>query len=302
MKRPAYLQPGATIALVCPAGYMPREKTNACVKHLKSMGYAVKVGRTVGGRSSTYFSGTDEERLHDMQQFLDDPNVQAILCARGGYGSSRILDRIDWKAFKKNPKWLIGFSDITIWHGYLENTLHLSSIHGPMARAFDPEYGNPSDITALLDILQGKSTACKGPIHPLNRPGNITAPIVGGNLALIAHSIGTTSGYQTKGKMLFIEDIGEQRYAIDRMMIQLKQTGMLKGIKGLIVGGFTEIKDTDRPFGKNVHSIIFDAVREYSFPVCFGFPISHGRNNFPVAIGQSYRLIIDSTGSKLMSR
>ena len=301
MKHPPFLAPGATVALVCPAGFMAREKTKACVHELTSWGYRVLLGSTIGGKSTTYFSGTDKQRLRDLQQFLDDPKVDAVLCARGGYGSTRILDQIDWRGFKQHPKWIIGFSDITILHGYMSRNLGISSIHGPMARAFDPNFGNPSDVRALQAVLEGEATACRGPRHAFNQLGTASAPVVGGNLSLIAHSIGTNACFKTKGKILFLEDVGEQLYNIDRMMLQLKRAGMFKGLKGLILGGFTESKDTERPFGKNSNEILAESVKEFRFPICFNFPISHDKTNFPIAIGQRYTLVVDKNGSRLSS-
>lgn len=294
MKIPPYLQPGDTIAMVCPAGYMPTERVMACTRTLKKWGYKVVKGKTVGGRSKNYFSGTDEDRLLDLQQCIDDPNIDAILCGRGGYGTTRILDGIDWKAFKKNPKWIIGFSDITVLHGYMHEKLGIASIHGPMAGAFNNGNGEDRFTFSLKDTLEGKPVQYMSAAHPLNRTGKVKAPVIGGNLCLMAHAIGSNAEYHTDGKILFIEDIGEQLYNIDRMMLQLKRAGKLKKLKGLIVGGFSENKDTERPLGKTAYEIIAEAVKEYRYPTCFGFPISHERENVAIAIGQSYTLDINT--------
>ena len=297
MKIPPYLQPGDTIAIVCPAGFMPAERAKACIQTLKKWGYKVVKGKTLGGKSKNYFSGTDEERLQDLQQFIDDPNVDAILCGRGGYGTTRILDGIDWKAFKKNPKWIIGFSDITVLHGYMHEQLGIASIHGPMAGAFND--GENRFTFSLKDTLEGKPVQYNSAAHPFNRTGKIKAPVIGGNLCLMAHSIGSNAEYNTDGKILFIEDVGEQLYNIDRMMLQLKRAGKLKKLKGLIVGGFSDNKDTERPFGKTAYEIIAEAVEEYKYPTCFGFPISHERENVAIAIGQTYALEINDDAVSL---
>ena len=297
MKIPPYLQPGDTIAIVCPAGFMPAERAKACIQTLKKWGYKVVKGKTLGGNSKNYFSGTDEERLQDLQQFIDDPNVNAILCGRGGYGTTRILDGIDWKAFKKNPKWIIGFSDITVLHGYMHEQLGIASIHGPMAGAFND--GENRFTFSLKDTLEGKPVQYNSAAHPFNRTGKIKAPVIGGNLCLMAHSIGSNAEYNTDGKILFIEDVGEQLYNIDRMMLQLKRAGKLKKLKGLIVGGFSDNKDTERPFGKTAYEIIAEAVEEYKYPTCFGFPISHERENVAIAIGQTYALEINDDAVSL---
>lgn len=294
MKMPPYLQPGDTIGVVCPAGYMPKEKTKQCIATLKKWGYKVVVGKTVGGKSKNYFSGTDEERLNDLQRMLDDRNIHAIIFGRGGYGTSRILDQINFTKFLKHHKWIVGFSDITILHGYLQKTLNVSSIHGPMASAFNNDKGENAYTLSLKDVLEGKPTVYQCNYHPLNNTGRITAPVVGGNLSLLVHGIGTNAEINTNGKILFLEDVGEQLYNIDRMMLQLKRSGKLQKLKGLIVGGFTDCKDTDRPFGKDAYKIIFDNIKEFDYPTCFGFPISHEKENVAVQLGKKYSLEIDA--------
>jgi muramoyltetrapeptide carboxypeptidase len=293
MKIPPYLQPGDTIAIVCPAGFMPAERAKACIQTLKKWGYKVVKGKTLGGKSKNYFSGTDEERLQDLQQCIDDPNIDAILCGRGGYGTTRILDGIDWKAFKKNPKWIIGFSDISVLHGFMHEQLGIASMHGPMAGAFNNGNGEDRFTFSLKDSLEGKPVQYISTPHPFNRTGKVKAPVIGGNLCLMAHAIGSNAEYHTDGKILFIEDIGEQLYNIDRMILQLKRAGKLKKLKGLIVGGFSDNKDTERSFGKTAYEIIAEAVKEYRYPTCFGFPISHERENVAIAIGQTYALEIN---------
>ncbi len=298
---PPPLKKGDTIALVCIAGFMPAEKTAQCVKTLKKWGYKVKVGKTVGGKSKNYFSGTDEERLNDIQGFLDDDGIAAILCARGGYGTTRILDQISWKKFKKHPKWIIGFSDITILHGYMHQQLKTISIHGPMANAFNSEPSENKYTLSLKDCLEGKSHSYLTPHHAFNRTGKTKAKLVGGNLCLLAHAIGSNAELDTKGKILFLEDVGEQLYNVDRMMLQLKRAGKLSKLKGLIVGGFSDTKDTERPFGKTVYEIIRDAVNEYDYPVCFGFPVSHEQDNVALVHGGKYGFEVNEVGGEVRS-
>lgn len=293
MKQPPYLQPGDSIGIVCPAGYMPLENATSCIKTLKKWGYKVVKGKTLGGKSTNYFSGTDEERLNDFQRMLDNDQIKAIIFGRGGYGTTRILDQINWKNFKKNPKWIVGFSDITVLHGYMHEQLKISSIHGPMAGAFNVDEGESRYTLSLKDTLEGKPVVYFSKAHELNKTGIAKAAMVGGNLCLLAHGIGTNAQIDTKGKILFIEDIGEQLYNIDRMMLQLKRAGMLKKLKGLVVGGFTDNKDTERNFGKTAYQIIHEAVEEYKYPKCFGFPISHEKENVAIQIGVSYKLVID---------
>lgn len=288
---PPYLKPGDTIGLVCPAGYMPLEKAAECIRVLQEeWGYRVKVGSTVGSQSTTYFSGTDEERLIDFQLMLDDDEVKAVLCARGGYGMGRIIDQVNFKKFKKNPKWIIGFSDITVLHSHLYSNYYISSMHAPMAGAFnDAGYINRF-VQSLKATLEGKKAKYNCDPHEFNRKGEAIGELIGGNLALLAHMTGTESESKTRGRILFIEDVGEYIYNIDRMLYQLKRSGKLSKLAGLVIGGFTDVKDTERPFGKTAYETIKEVIAEYDYPVCFGFPVSHEKENYALKIGVGYKL------------
>jgi len=292
IKTPPYLQKGDTIGLVCPAGYMTLEKAQTCINTLIDWGYNVKIGKTVGGESKTYFSDTDEERLSDFQQMLDDDDVKAVLCARGGYGMGRIIDNIDFKKFKKHPKWIVGYSDITILHSHLYTNYYISSMHAPMAGAFNDGGFNNEFVLSLKNALEGRKVKYQCPVHEFNKKGEAVGELVGGNLALLAHLVGTDSDLKTRGRILFIEDVGEYFYNVDRMMYQLKRSGKLSKLAGLIIGGFTESKDTDRPFGKKAFEIIRDIVKEYNYPVCYDFPVSHSDRNYALKIGVGYKLKI----------
>ncbi len=295
---PPYLQKGDTIGLACPAGFMPLEKVQTCIHTLQEWGYSVRIGSTVGGNSATYFSGTDEERLADFQQMLDDDEVKAVLCARGGYGMSRIIDRIDFKNFKKKPKWIIGYSDITVLHAHLYSNYYISSLHSPMAAAFNGEGYKNEYIRSLKNALEGKKAKYHCTPHEFNKKGEAIGELVGGNLALLAHLVGTNSDIKTKGRILFIEDVGEYLYNVDRMLYQLKRSGKLSKLAGLVIGGFTDMKDTERPFGKTVYEIVRDIVEEYDYPVCFGFPVSHSDENYALKVGVGYKLKV--TKNKVM--
>ncbi|MBE2229095.1 MAG: LD-carboxypeptidase [Chitinophagaceae bacterium] len=290
IKIPPYLKKGDTIGLVCPAGYMPFEKVKTCVETLQVWGYNVKVGNTVGGGSSTYFSGTDAERLADFQQMLDDDEVQALLCARGGYGTGRIIDAIDFKKFRKSPKWIIGYSDITVLHSHIYSNFYISTLHAPMAGAFNEEGFRNEYVGSLKNALEGKKIRYTLPAHENNRKGEAVGELIGGNLALLAHLVGTPSDSKTRGRILFLEDVGEYLYNIDRMLIQLKRSGKLARLAGLVFGGFTELKDTERPFGKELIAVLQEAVAEYDYPVCFDFPVSHTDRNFALKTGVGYKL------------
>ena len=289
IKIPPYLKKGDTIGLVCPSGTLPAKKAATCMRTLESWGYKVKIGKTLGTQHH-YFSATDEARAADLQEMLDDQNVQAVLCGRGGYGMSRIIDLLDFKNFKKHPKWVIGFSDITLLHNHCTQVLKTASLHAPMAGAFNNGQSNNEWVLSLKHALQGKKANYKAAPHALNRTGTATGKLVGGNLTLVAHAIGSVSGLQTKNAILFLEDIGEYKYNIDRMMIQLKRAGMLTNLAGLVVGGFTQTKDSDPAFGASVYEIIQSAVAEYSYPVCYDFPVSHDKENYAIKHGADYTL------------
>ena len=290
IKIPSYLNDGDTIGIVCPAGYMAGEKVQACIDTLREWGWLVKTGLTVDAASENYFSGSDAERLEDLQLMLDDEKINAILFARGGYGVSRIIDRIDFKKFIARPKWLIGFSDITVLHSHIYNNLKISTLHGPMAGAFNNAGKGDRNLLSLQKVLRGEKIHYECSTHSFNRTGEAIGELVGGNLALLAHCVGTPSDIKTKGKILFIEDIGEYLYNIDRMLYQLKRAGRFEKLAGLIVGSFSDNKDTDRPFGNQVEEIIRDAVAEYDFPVCFNFPVGHAKENLALKIGFGYKL------------
>lgn len=300
MITPSYLKKGDTIAITCTAGYMPLKNAAACIKALKKEGYNVIVSPTVGGKSKTYFSGTDAERLNELQKYLDDKNVKAILCGRGGYGTGRILDKINFTKFTKNPKWIIGFSDITILLNHITSNFGIATLHGPMSTAFKNETHNPHNIISLLQTLKGEKINYTTNYNSLNKIGTAKGKLIGGNIALLANAIGTASDIKTKNCILFIEDIGEQLYAIDRMLHQLKRAGKLDNLAGLVVGNFTDMQDTDRPFGKTINQIIGDIVSEYKYPVCYDFPVGHGLENRALKIGVKYALDIDFTKSQLI--
>lgn len=298
-KIPPFLQPGDTIGIVCPAGYMAVEKAQTCIDTLQNWGYMVRLGNTLGGNSQNYFSGSDEERLSDFQQMLDDDEVKAIFCGRGGYGTGRIIDSIDFSSFKKSPKWVIGFSDITVLHSHLYSNFKTSSMHAPMGAAFNDEGYNNEFVLSLKNALEGKKAKYECPVHEFNRRGEGVGELVGGNLTLLSNMVGTGSDIKTKGRILFIEDIGEQLYKIDRMLYQLKRSGKLNKLAGLIIGGFSDMSDTERPFGKTVYEIIRDIVQEYEYPVGFNFPVSHEKENYALKIGIGYKLKVGKNKTTL---
>ncbi|MGC4100083.1 S66 peptidase family protein [Ferruginibacter sp.] len=290
VKFPPYLKKGDTIGITCPAGYMAAEKAQTCISTLQQWGYQVMVGKTLGSNSLNYFSATDEDRCDELQAMLDDDSINAILFGRGGYGVGRIIDALDFSKFKKKPKWLIGYSDITVLHSHIYSRLKIATLHAPMAAAFNEEGYKNEFIQSLQNAVKGKKVNYKTAPHPFNKTGTATAELVGGNLSLLAHLTGTPSDIHTKNKILFIEDVGEYIYNIDRMLYQLKRSGKLDALAGLVIGGFTDMKDTERPFGKPVYEAIMDIIAEYDFPVCFDFPVSHSDRNYALKVGGTYEL------------
>lgn len=293
IKIPPYLQKGDTIGIVCPAGFMPFENAEACIATLIQWGFKVKLGKTLGHQFH-YFSGTDDERLTDLQNMIDDDTIKAILCARGGYGVTKIIDQVNFKKFKKHPKWIIGYSDITILHSHMLKRHKTATLHAPMAAAFND--GENEFLLSIQKALTGKKANYKAPVHPFNKTGNATGQLVGGNLALLAHLVGTPSEVSTKGKILFIEDIGEYIYNADRMMHQLKRSGKLDKLAGLIFGGFTDMKDTIIPFGITIEEVLHDVVKNFDYPVCYNFPVGHGMENYALKVGMDYELKVGKKG------
>ena len=292
MIQPSHLKPGDTIGIICPSGYIPLEKVQICIQTLEKWGYQVKLGKTVGAKKDS-FSGTDIERAADLQTMFDDPSVKAILCARGGYGASRIIAAMNFKHFNEQPKWVIGFSDITVLHAAILKQ-NCMSIHGPMAAAFAKGEAGEPYIQSLKQVLEGEKTSYTIPAHSMNTLGNAKAELVGGNLCILAHLIGSKNALDTNGKILFIEDVGEYHYNIDRLMIQCKNAGLFDNLAGLVIGGFTDLKDPSSDFGASAYEIIKEHILGYTFPICFDFPISHGLPNFAIKQGQVYSLAVSA--------
>ena len=300
MIQPPILIPGDTIGITCPAGSIPLEKVQNCILTLEKWGFKVKLGKTVGAKMDC-FSASDAERAMELQQMLDDANIKAVLCARGGYGLSRIIDQINFSGFNQNPKWVIGFSDITVLHAAIQkqNTM---SIHGPMAAAFNKGAEGEIYIQSLKNCLLCENQIINAAPHLLNKQGTATANLIGGNLCMIAHLIGSKNAMNTMGKILFIEDVGEAHYNIDRLIIQCKNAGILDDLAGLVVGGFTELKDNATDFGATAYEIIHAHISNFNYPVSFGFPISHALDNFAVKEGGIYALEVTKEGSILKTR
>lgn len=287
---PTPLKKGEKIAIVALASKLNPEDIQSAINLMQeNWGVEVVVGESV---SASYFNfaGTDEVRLRDFQQQLDRKDIRAVFSARGGYGSSRIIDAVDFTEFKKNPKWIIGFSDITAVHGQLQ-VMGFQSLHAPMPKTFMRDYDS---VQKLKAFLFGRNIDYTFPSKPSNRIGVGKGQIVGGNLCILAHLIGSKSEVNTDGKILFIEDISEYLYNIDRMMIQLKRAGKLKNLVGLIVGDFSDVKENDESFGKTFYEIIAEHTAEYDYPICYDFPVGHEAINWTIPCGRIASLSIDS--------
>ncbi len=296
-KKPPYLKTGDTIGITAPAGYITLQQIEPAIAAMQSWGYTIKVGNTIGKRDFT-FGGTDEERLLDMQTMLNDPNIKAIMCARGGYGSVRIVDKINWAPFKKRPKWIIGFSDITVFHNHIHHNCHIATLHSKMCNSFPDIWTlaatvQKDTVLSIKDALEGKKMAYTATPNSHNKWGNAEGVLIGGNLNTIESLAGSSSDIKTDGKILFVEDTEEYLYSIDRMFWNLKRTGKLKHLKGLIVGGFdVKTDDETEEFGRTIEDIVLEKVKEYNYPVCFDFPVGHQRANYALKCGSKHRLTV----------
>ena len=295
---PAPLRNGSKIGITCPSGYVSVDRTTFCVEVLNGLGYVCKPGKTVGN-GTRYFAGTDDERLADFQAMLDDTEVGAILMGRGGYGMSRIIDRVDFSRFLQRPKWLCGFSDITVLHSHVQAQFGIATLHSPMCGHFKPETVDSDFLHSFYDALVGKPHVLHAPPQECNRVGVAEGILTGGNLALLTHVLASPSDVDTRGKILFVEDVGEYLYSLDRMMTALKRAGKLEHLAGIVFGGFTDLKDTERPFDMGVLELLGHAVSQYGYPVGFGMPVGHADINFTLMMGVPYRLTVSAEGSEL---
>jgi len=286
MIQPNYLQKGDTVAIVSTARKISSDKIIPAIKLLENWGLSVVIGNTIGAEEHQ-FAASDEKRIEDFQQLLNNPNIKAIWCARGGYGTVRLIDKLDFSEFKKHPKWIIGYSDITVLHNHIHN-LGIETLHATMP--INIENNSKQSIETLKKSLFGKNLFYEIPADEKNKLGNATGELVGGNLSVLYSLLGSKSSIKTKGKILFIEDLDEYLYHIDRMMINLKRNGYFSNLKGLIVGGMTNMHDNEIPFGKTAEEIILDIVSEYNFPVIFDFPAGHFDDNRALILGRKIEL------------
>ncbi len=304
---PPGLKPGDTIGVTCPSGYMTRNEMLPAFKQIQSWGFRIITGKTVDARDGT-FGGSDTERAEDFQFMLDNPDIKAIMCGRGGYGAVRIIDDLDFSAFIKKPKWIIGFSDATVLHTHINSKYHIASIHSKMLNSFPNNFETAMPIQqdtilsirdALMHLKKMNYTA---PFNEYNKRGEATGELIGGNLRTIENLSGTASEIDTDGCILFLEETGEYLYNIDRMLWNLKRAGKLSKLKALIIGGF-KIRQQTNPaeeMNRTVQQVVLEKVQEYDYPVCFDFPVGHQYDNFALKCGVAHRLTVTQSGTQLI--
>ena len=290
-----YLKPNDKIAIVATARKISEEELSFAIETIKSWGLQPVLGKNIYAVQNQ-FAGSDALRAEDLQQAINDDSIKAIIIARGGYGTIRIIDAIDFTKLKTNPKWIIGYSDVTILHSHIHRHIGIPTIHATMPINFSK---SKEAVETLRKSLFGETVSYEFDTHTLNRKGEANGVLVGGNLSLLYALSGTASDIDTKNRILFLEDLDEYLYHIDRMMLNLKRSGKLMHLKALIVGGFTEMKDNIIPFGKTAEEIILDAVKEYNYPVCFNFPAGHIDRNLALYFGKEVHLKIGTTISSL---
>ncbi|MBN8696702.1 MAG: LD-carboxypeptidase [Bacteroidetes bacterium] len=287
--QPEFLKKGDKIGIVACARKISKEELQPAIDILQNWGLEVVLGKNVFN-AEHQFSGTDEERAADLQSMLDDTSIKAVISARGGYGTVRIIDKLNFSTFKKHPKWIIGYSDITVLHSHIHN-MGIQTLHATMPINFKV---NEEATETLRKSLFGEKIHYSFEPHALNKNGKAEGILVGGNLSLLYALCGSNSDIDTNGKILFIEDLDEYLYHIDRMMMNLKRSGKLSGLTGLIVGGMSDMKDNTVPFGKTAEAIILDAVKEYNYPVCFHFPCGHIDRNVAIILGKKVELTLEN--------
>ena len=292
---PEKLKIGDKIGIVSAARKITLEELSPAIKLLGSWGAEIVLGQNLF-EENNQFSGTVAQRTADFQSMIDNDTIRAILCARGGYGTVQLIDNINFSSLKKNPKWIIGYSDITVLHSHLNN-LGIASLHATMPINF----GNNSNesLQSLKNSLLGRSNRIECKSHVFNCLGKVDAEIVGGNLSILYSLLGSNSDIDTEGKILFIEDVDEYLYHIDRMMMNLKRNGKFAKLKGLIVGGMNDMNDNKTPFGKSAEEIILEYTKEYNYPICFGFPAGHINDNRCIKLGVKSVLKITENGVSL---
>jgi muramoyltetrapeptide carboxypeptidase len=281
--QPPFLKPGDTVGIVSPSWFIDPAKLTEAVTYLEQWKLKVKIGKNAAKQSGP-FAGSDEERLSDLQEMTDDDSIRAVICSRGGYGLLRIINKVDFSVLRKNPKWYAGFSDITVLHNWLSEVCGLASIHSDMPLNFNNPSKSPKTFSTLRQALFGDLEKVEWTGKAF-RSGKAEGEITGGNLSLVYSLIGTAAEPETAGRILFLEDVGENYYHIDRMLVSLKLAGKLDRLSALIIGGMNDITETKVPWGKSIEDTVIDNVREFSYPVFFNFPAGHVPDNRAFYVG-----------------
>ncbi|MGB0390282.1 MAG: S66 peptidase family protein [Salibacteraceae bacterium] len=293
------LKIGDLILIISPAKAIPNKYVELAIQEFESWGLKVEVGLYAKGKHY-YFSGKDSERADDLQWALNHPKAKAIVTARGGYGSIRIIDKVDYTMFKRNPKWIVGFSDVTIFHNKLHSEFELPSIHAVAPLYFDRLKSSNKTLTTLKAALFGEEMITKISAYSFNKLGEGEGLLVGGNLAIIASLIGSSLDIETDGKILFLEEVSEYAYRFDRMLWSLKKAGKLDNLEGLIFGGLTDIKESQETFGCDIEELVNDVVSDYNYPVMFNYPAGHQLDNRALVMGQKYVLKVEKNGATVI--
>lgn len=297
LKTPPFLKSGDKVAIISTARKISEKEIAFALSELKQWGLEIVLGKTVG-LANNQFAGSDQERASDLQEMMDRSDIKAIFCARGGYGTVRIMDSLDFTGFALKPKWIVGYSDVTILHAHINNYLGIQTLHATMPINF--EQNTKESLASLKRCLWGELTPIHFSAQPINRAGSAEGIIIGGNLSILYSILGTSSGFNPDHKILFIEDLDEYLYHIDRMMMALKRAGKLAKLKGLIVGGMTKMNDNTIPFGKEAKAIILEHCSEYNYPIFFDAPIGHIEDNRALYFGR--KCVIDQEGNRVSIR
>jgi len=295
MNQPKFLQKGDTIAIVSTARKVSLSELKPALEIIKKWKLNVVIGKSIEAEEDQ-FAGSDELRASDFQEMLDNPKVKAIWCARGGYGTVRMIDKLDFTEFKKHPKWIVGYSDVTVLHSQI-HTLGFQTLHAQMPVAIETK--TEATVNSIYNTLFGMEYSITITSEKNNRTGIASGQLVGGNLSILYSLCGSPSAINTDGKILFIEDLDEYLYHIDRMLQNLKRNGMFANLKGLIVGEMTQMHDNDIPFGKTAEEIILEVCKDYSFPIAFNFPAGHLEDNRALVFGNKVKLVIDNNDVNL---
>ena len=295
---PPFLKPGDKIAMTATARKVSREEMQPAIDIFQSWGLTVFLPDELF-ESENQFAGNDETRTKNLQKLLDDETIKAVFCARGGYGSVRIIDQLNFSLFTSKPKWIVGYSDITVLHNHINKNLNIQTLHATMPINMQLHNADEESISSLKKLLFGENISYQIASHPFNKKGEVKAKLVGGNLSVIYSLLGSNSDIDTTGKILFLEDLDEYLYHIDRMMMNLKRNGKLQNLAGIVIGGMSDMKDNAIPFGKTAEEIIFSHLKDFNYPICFGFPAGHEKKNLALKLGSEVLLKVENAFSQL---